>query len=71
MNYDFSVLSDIEFEQMVNKLLADKARVVEQYAEGRDNGIDGLVREIPPGAHIHRRVVSRVFRKNSLFQHQI
>lgn len=55
MNYDFSVLSDIEFEQMVNKLLADKARVVEQYAEGRDNGIDGLVQEIPSGSHIQAK----------------
>lgn len=52
MNYDFSVLSDIEFEQMVNKLLTGKTRVVEQYAEGRDNGIDGMVHEIPDGAHI-------------------
>lgn len=25
MNYDFSVLSDIDFEQMVNKLLEDVA----------------------------------------------
>lgn len=27
MNYDFSVLSDIDFEQMVNKLLNGKTRV--------------------------------------------
>ena len=52
MNYDFSVLSNNEFEQMVNKLLTGKIRVVEQYAEGRDNGIDGMVYEIPDGAHI-------------------
>ena len=52
MNYDFSVLGDIEFEQLVNKLLGKNKRVVEQYAEGRDNGIDGLVREIPDDAYI-------------------
>ena len=55
MNYDFSALSDIEFEQLVNKLLIGKTRVVEQYAEGRDNGIDGLVREISNDAHIQAK----------------
>ena len=55
MNYDFSVLSDNEFEQLVNKLLNGKTIVVEQYAEGRDNGIDGLVREIPDDAHIQAK----------------
>ena len=55
MNYDFSILSDIEFEQLVNKLLTGKARVVEQYAEGRDNGIDGLARDIPNGALIQAK----------------
>lgn len=55
MNYDFSVLSDNEFEQLVNKLLNGKTRVVEQYAEGRDSGIDGLVRDIPDGAHIQAK----------------
>ena len=55
MNYDFSVLGDIEFEQLVNKLLGKNKRVVEQYAEGRDNGIDGLVREIPDDAHIQAK----------------
>ena len=55
MNYDFSVLSDNEFEQLVNKLLNGKTRVVEQYAEGRDNGIDGLVREIPDDAYIQAK----------------
>lgn len=55
MNYNFSVLSDFEFQQLVNKLLTGKTRVVEQYAEGRDNGIDGLVRDIPDGAHIQAK----------------
>ena len=47
MNYDFSVLSDNDFQEMVDKLLIGKTRVVEQYAEGRDNGIDGLVYDLP------------------------
>ncbi len=55
MNYDFSVLNGVEFQQMVNKLLAKEARVVEQYAEGRDNGDDGLVRDIPNDAHIQAK----------------
>ena len=55
MNCNFSVLSDFEFQQLVNKLLTGKTRVVEQYAEGRDNGIDGLVRDIPDGAHIQAK----------------
>lgn len=55
MNYDFSVLNDIDFEQMVNKLLIGKTRVVEQYAEGRDNGIDGLACDIPKGALIQAK----------------
>ena len=40
---------------MINKLLTKKVRVVEQYAEGRDNGIDGLVRDIPNGAYIQAK----------------
>ena len=55
MNYDFSVLNDIDFEQMVNKLLIGKTRVVEQYAEGRDSGIDGLACDIPKGALIQAK----------------
>ena len=55
MNYDFSVLSDNEFEQLVNKLLNGKTRVVEQYAEGRDNGVDGLVCDIPCDAKIQAK----------------
>lgn len=55
MNYDFSVLGDLEFQQLVNKLLKGTTRVVEQYAEGRDNGIDGLVRNVPNGAYIQAK----------------
>ncbi|SHK84574.1 ABC transporter [Fibrobacter sp. UWT2] len=55
MNYDFSVLNDIDFEQMVNKLLIGKTRVVEQYAEGRDSGIDGLACDIPKRALIQAK----------------
>ena len=55
MNYDFSALSGIEFEQLVDKLLDGKTRVVEQYAEGCDNGTDGLVCDIPRGAHIQAK----------------
>lgn len=55
MNYDFSVLSDLDFEQMVNNLLTGKTRVVEQYAEGRDSGVDGLACDIPNGALIQAK----------------
>lgn len=55
MNYDFSALSDIDFQQMVDKLLIGKTRVVELYAEGRDGGVDGLTCNIPENARIQAK----------------
>ena len=55
MNYDFSVLSDNDFQEMVDKLLIGKTRVVEQYAEGRDGGVDGLTCNIPKDAPIQAK----------------
>lgn len=52
MNYNFSDLSDIDFEHMVIKLLNGKKRVVEQYAKGRDGGVDGKSFDIPEQAQI-------------------
>ena len=52
MNYIFSELSDIDFEHMIGKLLDGKTRVVEQYAEGRDGGVDGKIFDIPKGTQI-------------------
>lgn len=41
MNYDFSQLSPIEFEKLVNDLLEKKYRVsIERFKEWRDRGID-------------------------------
>ena len=55
MNYNFSELSDIDFEHMVCKLLDGKNRVVEQYAEGRDGGVDGKIFDIPKGTRIQAK----------------
>ena len=55
MNYNFSELSDIDFEHMVCKLLDGKNRVVEQYAEGRDGGVDGKIFDIPKGTQIQAK----------------
>ena len=55
MYYDFSVLSGSEFERLVDKLLIGKTRVIEQYAEGRDGGVDGLVCDIPKNTLIQSK----------------
>lgn len=52
MKYDFSELSDIEFEELVNKLLTGKNSIVEQYSEGKDGGVDGVTRSITKGTTI-------------------
>lgn len=54
MKYDFSVLSPEEFEDMVDKLLTQKD-VVEQYRDGRDDGFDGLKKNIPADAMIQAK----------------
>lgn len=52
LKYDFSVLSSEEFEELVNKLLADKNVVVEQYRAGKDDGYDGYRTNVPRRAMI-------------------
>jgi hypothetical protein len=52
LKYDFSVLSPEEFEELVNKLLADKDVVVEQYRAGKDDGYDGYRTNVPRRAMI-------------------
>lgn len=55
MNYDFSVLSDYEFEKLVNKLLTNKGVVVEQYRIGKDQGYDGFTKVIPGNAIVQAK----------------
>lgn len=52
LKYDFSVLSPEEFEELINKLLADKDVVVEQYRAGKDDGYDGYRTNVPRRAMI-------------------
>lgn len=39
-NYDFGILSPLRFEQLVRDLLKEKYGVFENFAEGKDGGID-------------------------------
>jgi hypothetical protein len=39
-NYDFGVLSPLRFEQLVRDLLKEKYGIFENFAEGKDGGID-------------------------------
>lgn len=55
LKYDFSVLSPEEFEEMVNKLLADKDIVVEQYRAGKDDGYDAYRINVPRKAMVQAK----------------
>lgn len=39
-NYDFGILSPLRFEQLVRDLLKEKYGIFENFAEGKDGGID-------------------------------
>ena len=45
MKYDLSLLTDREFQRLINELIQKKLhdKLVEQFREGKDLGIDGLV----------------------------
>lgn len=45
MKYDLSLLTDIEFQTLINKIVQKKYsdKTVQEFCEGRDGGIDGLV----------------------------
>lgn len=45
MKYDFSLLTDIEFEELINNLVQESVlqKVVERYSQGKDGGVDGRV----------------------------
>ena len=55
MEYDFSALSDVDFEKLVATLIKKQPRIAELYAEGRDNGVDAVVRDIPKDAFIQAK----------------
>ena len=55
LKYDFSVLSPEEFEEMVNKLLAEKDIAVEQYRTGKDDGYDAYRINVPREAMVQAK----------------
>ena len=55
LKYDFSVLSPEEFEEMVNKLLAEKDIAVEQYRAGKDDGYDAYRINVPREAMVQAK----------------
>ena len=49
MKYDLSLLTDIEFQKLINQLVEKKnpGKTVEQFAKGPDGGVDGKIQLSP------------------------